>query len=178
MQYSIYHIPGIKIGCSYRVDERVKEQGYTQYEVLETHTDIDVASIREKVLQKEYGLEEKFIKTDYKQQIEFGKAGQLATKGKPGKGAKTQIKNKIGIFGYSKDERLAINTKANIIRARISANKRKRPVNVYDYKTGVYITRFNSILEATYEYNLSNGNIHSVLNGSRNHTKGYTFKYA
>jgi len=56
MIYSIYHIPGIKIGCSYRVDDRVKEQGYTDYDVLETHTDIDIASIREHVLQKEYGF--------------------------------------------------------------------------------------------------------------------------
>ena len=176
MIYSIYHIPGIKIGCSYRVADRVKEQGYTEYDVLETHTDIDIASIREKVLQKEYGLEEKFIKTDYKQQIEFGKAGQLATKGKPNKGAQFQVNNKIGMFGYSKEERLAINTKANIIRARISGEKRKRSVEVYDYKTGLYITTFNSIQEAADKYNANN--IHSVLNGSRNHSKGYTFKYA
>lgn len=111
--YSIYHIPGIKIGCSYRVDERVKQQGYADYEILENHTDIDIASIREKVLQKEYGLEEKFIKTDYKQQIEFGKASQLAIKGKPGKGAKTQIKNKIGIWSLTKKERSKIQKNAS-----------------------------------------------------------------
>ena len=89
--YSIYHIPGIKIGCSKRVEQRVKEQGYNKYELLEVHSDIDTASLREKELQKEYGYSEKFIKTDYKQQIEFGKKGQLATKGKPGKGAQYQI---------------------------------------------------------------------------------------
>lgn len=53
--YFIYHIPGIKIGCTKQVEIRVKEQGYTQYELLETHTDIVKASEREIELQKEYG---------------------------------------------------------------------------------------------------------------------------
>jgi len=176
--YSIYHIPGVKIGCSKRVEQRVKEQGYSKYDLLEVHSDIDTASLREKELQKEYGYSEKFIKTDYKQQIEFGKKGQLAIKGKPGKGAKYQIQNKIGMFGYSKEERLAINTKANIIRAQRAKEVLSKPINVYDYKTGKYISKFNSIHEAGKLLNANNGNIHSVLNGTRNHTKGYTFKYA
>ncbi len=71
--YSIYHIPGVKIGCSKRVKDRVKEQGYSEYEVLETHTDIDTASLREKELQKEYGYDIDY--TNYKQVLEFAKAG-------------------------------------------------------------------------------------------------------
>ena len=54
--FTIYHIPGIKIGCSNEVDERVENQGFDYYEVLETHEDIYVASKREIELQKEYGL--------------------------------------------------------------------------------------------------------------------------
>jgi hypothetical protein len=177
--YNIYHIPGVKIGCTrQKVSKRVKQQGYTNFEILETHTDINIASDREIELQKQYGYSEKFIKTDYKQQIEFGKKGQLATKGKPGKGAKYQIQNKIGMFGYSKEERLVINTKTNIIRAQRAKEVLSKPIKVYDYKTGKYISKFNSIHEAGKLLNANNGNIHSVLNGSRNHTKGYTFKYA
>lgn len=63
--YYIYHIPTFvhkdgrigKIGCTEEEEARVRveNQGYTEYEILETHTDIMVASKRERELQKEYG---------------------------------------------------------------------------------------------------------------------------
>jgi hypothetical protein len=53
--YYIYHIPSVKIGCSKDVPFRVKEQGHSEYEILEQHADIKTASIREKQLQKKYG---------------------------------------------------------------------------------------------------------------------------
>ena len=105
--YYIYHIPEIKIGCSKNPKVRVKTQGYTQYEVLEKHNCIDTATLREKELQYQYGY--KVDKANYKQTLEFGKKGQR--KGGSA-GAKSQIKNKIGIYGYSKEERLRINIKA------------------------------------------------------------------
>jgi hypothetical protein len=63
-KYYIYHIPTFvhkngkigKIGCTeLEAQERVSQQGYTEYEILETHTDIMIASDRELELQKEYG---------------------------------------------------------------------------------------------------------------------------
>jgi hypothetical protein len=71
--YSIYHIPGIKIGCSKRVEQRVMEQGYSKYDLLEVHSDIDTASLREKELQKEYGYRidnVEYNKTNY---VQLGK---------------------------------------------------------------------------------------------------------
>jgi hypothetical protein len=53
--YYIYHIPTIKIGCTVNINHRMKEQGFTDWEILEEHTDIYVASEREIELQKEYG---------------------------------------------------------------------------------------------------------------------------
>ena len=53
--YYIYHIKGVKIGVSTEPDKRVKKQGYCDYEILETHTDIMKVSVREKDLQKQYG---------------------------------------------------------------------------------------------------------------------------
>jgi len=53
--YYIYHIQGVKIGCSTQPKRRVEAQGYTDFEILEQHTDIDVADRREKELQKQYG---------------------------------------------------------------------------------------------------------------------------
>ena len=47
----------------------MKEQGFEEYEILEEHDDIDVASIREKELQEEYGLTEKYSKIDYKTSV-------------------------------------------------------------------------------------------------------------
>ena len=54
--YYIYHIEGIKIGCTVDIPHRMREQGFTQWEILETHTDIYEVSDREIELQKQYGL--------------------------------------------------------------------------------------------------------------------------
>ena len=54
--YYIYHIRGIKIGCTKNLIKRMREQGFTEWEILETHTDGWLAGDREIELQKEYGL--------------------------------------------------------------------------------------------------------------------------
>ena len=53
--YVIYHIPGVKIGCTTQYPYRCQEQGYEVYEILETHDDGWIAGDRELELQKEYG---------------------------------------------------------------------------------------------------------------------------
>jgi len=54
--YTIYHIEGVKIGCTkLNPKSRVKQQGYSAFQVLEVHDDIQVASKREIELQIEYG---------------------------------------------------------------------------------------------------------------------------
>jgi len=56
--YHIYHIPGLKIGVTQAPKVRVETmQGYKkgEYEILESHKDIDKVSHREIELQKEYG---------------------------------------------------------------------------------------------------------------------------
>jgi len=57
-EYTIYHIPGKKIGVTNDLYNRVEQQqGYDvgEYEILESSTDIDYISKREIELQKEYG---------------------------------------------------------------------------------------------------------------------------
>ena len=56
MTYYIYHIPGIKIGCTNQLEKRMSDQGFTEWEILETHDDGWLAGDREQELQKEYGL--------------------------------------------------------------------------------------------------------------------------
>lgn len=54
--FTIYHIPGIKVGVTKRDPSlRVREQGYNEFEILETHTDVDLVGQRERELQEEYG---------------------------------------------------------------------------------------------------------------------------
>lgn len=81
--YYIYHIPNVKIGCTTNPKKRVKAQGYKEWEILETHKCIDTASKREIELQKEYGLEEKFVAVDYKHQVNnFQSKSPLSKKGR------------------------------------------------------------------------------------------------
>jgi hypothetical protein len=53
--YYIYHIKGEKIGCTINLKKRTKSQGFNNYEILEEHTDIYIASEREIELQKQWG---------------------------------------------------------------------------------------------------------------------------
>lgn len=71
--YYIYHIPGVKIGCTTNVKRRVNKQGYSEYQILETHTDIHIASQREIELQKQYGY--KVDNTLYSQSYEWATSG-------------------------------------------------------------------------------------------------------
>lgn len=81
--YYIYHIPNVKIGVSKNPKRRVREQGYSDYEILEQHDCIDVVSKRENELQKEYNLEEKFVKVDYKHIIQnYQSKSPLSKKGR------------------------------------------------------------------------------------------------
>ena len=54
-KYYIYHIPGVKIGCTNNIKRRIREQGFTDYEILEIYTIKDIASKREFQLQNQYG---------------------------------------------------------------------------------------------------------------------------
>jgi hypothetical protein len=67
--YYIYHIKGVKIGCTKHLNRRMREQGFVDYEILEIHNDIDVASKREIELQNQFGYVDKFCKIDYKTSI-------------------------------------------------------------------------------------------------------------
>lgn len=53
--YYIYHIPGKKIGCTKNPNSRLRQQNVDVYEILETHSDIHIASKREIELQKQFG---------------------------------------------------------------------------------------------------------------------------
>ena len=73
--YTIYHIPGKKIGVTRNIKKRVTEQqGYApdEYEVLLTSDDIDYISNKEIELQKSYGY--KVDRQTYKNLINKNKS--------------------------------------------------------------------------------------------------------
>lgn len=58
LTFTIYHIPGIKIGCDSNIereDNRPKQQGFEEWEVLHQTKDIFEASILEKKEQRDRG---------------------------------------------------------------------------------------------------------------------------
>ena len=55
--YHIYHVEGIKIGCSTNPERRTKGLGFENFKILETHSYIKTAAKRELELQKEYGFQ-------------------------------------------------------------------------------------------------------------------------
>ena len=60
----------------------------------------------------------------------------------------------------------------------VSRNELEKPILVYYYKSKKFKGEYKSISEAYRKLDLpSIGNISMVLNGYRNHTGGYTFKY-
>ena len=58
MTYYLYHIPGVKVGVTTNLEQRVhKQQGYYpgEYEIIDTSEDIDFISKGEIIMQKCYG---------------------------------------------------------------------------------------------------------------------------
>jgi hypothetical protein len=79
--YYIYHIPGVKIGCSKVLKRRIREQGFSEYEILEVHNDKKIASDREIQLQKQYGYKTDKIKyTESLKRIKKAQEISLLTK--------------------------------------------------------------------------------------------------
>jgi hypothetical protein len=102
-EYKIYHIPGIKIGCSTQIDIRIDNQGFDNYEVLEIHTDIYEASKRESELQKKYGYSVDWIpyhKTIEHQKISRNKKSRLLAL--KSRGDKNIILSEMGKIGGKK----------------------------------------------------------------------------
>jgi len=78
--YYIYHIPNVKIGCTNNPQNRLRQQTKKDCEILETHTNIDIASQREIELQKQYGYE--VDKSTYKESVQNFKLESVVKAGR------------------------------------------------------------------------------------------------
>jgi hypothetical protein len=106
--YTIYHIEGVKIGCSNNPKARVRAQGYSVFQVLEVHEDIQVASKREIDLQLEYGYG-RDCNAPYTKSAKFGtfegrsKAGKISGPIQGKKNVETGHLSRIGKIGGKKN---------------------------------------------------------------------------
>ena len=115
--YYIYHIPQVKIGCSTQPNKRVERQGYSNFEILETHTDIHIASQREIELQKEYGY-----KVDSCTYFDSIKEFKIETAQKGGKASATKS------WKENRDREMQKSYKGG----RMNAEKTGKPVTMCD----------------------------------------------
>ena len=147
--YYIYHIPGVKIGCTKKPKNRVREQGYSEYEVLEVHTDKNIAAEREIELQKQYGYKVDAIKYN---QTDYESLGKRA-------GTNNVKLGRMGIIGKAYNERMKIKLSA------------------YKKETNEYVGTYESMHECARELNLKVGDIWQCLSPNRRQksTKGYSF---
>jgi hypothetical protein len=119
--YYIYHIKGVKIGCSKEPNRRVKNQRYTEFEILEQYDNIEIASKREIELQIEYGY--KKDNTLYKQTISSPTFEGCSKGGKIGGiiGAAKIKELGVGIHSMTKEQRIELGK--NSIKKLIDWNK-------------------------------------------------------
>jgi hypothetical protein len=167
--FTIYHIPEKqKIGITHRDPKvRVREQGYKDFEILETTDNYDYAVNREIELQKEYAYVVDKSKYDLARLSMWGKIngainGKKNYKHGNGNNWKTYTKRKIPIELYNPNE---------------SYGTPKKPISVYD-KQKKHIGDFESISKAAKFLNIRGGYITNVLSGRIKNTKLYDFVYA
>jgi hypothetical protein len=156
MKYYIYHIEGKKIGCTKRLEQRVREQGYDTYTILETHDDIHTAGIREIELQKQYGY--RVDTTTYNEQ--YIVAG---TKGGNIRGVEARDSGQL--------------TLARIRGGEVTKLRHSVPIIAYDKITKELVAEYYSVKEAARQLGLRSCTIHEVLKGRQKSYKGYTFNY-
>ena len=178
-KYYIYHIKGVKIGCSVNPKLRVNKQGYTEFEILEEHTDIDIASNREIELQKEYGYT--LDCTTYTQSVECGKVGRLNNTNWKLQGKRNVDNGWIKEFQQrSVIARTGTKHSAEAkekMRLKAIGRKNKPTVGVLVYdKEDNLVNKFDSITDAAKTLNLGGGNISSAISGKLKTYGGYKFR--
>lgn len=159
--YYIYHIIGVKIGCSKNPKRRVKQQGYTEFEILEKHEDINIASIRELELQKEYGY-----KIDYNT---YSKSIQGYSFDKVSKAGKVSAKKQWSENRQELIERSKLSKP-------IMIEKYGKEIIQYDLN-GNFIKEWKGVKEAARILNIKPPNLSATLNGRQKTCGGFIWKF-
>lgn len=154
--YYIYHIPGVKIGCSQNINKRISSQKFSHYEIIEEHSDVYIASNREIELQKQYGY--KVDRIPYYESLKrITKAQEIALK--------------------TKNEWLPnVDWKARD--AKVDFNKRAVKINSHpNYINRKFRNGSKQLIKPVYQYDL-NGNFIKEWNISFREMKQHGFESA
>ena len=193
--YTIYEIPGVKVGCTSRSPEvRVKEQGHTQFRVVEVVTDISTASEREKYWQEELGYRKDM--NTYNGMLKMAKLAQ--TPEATAKRNKTQrvsekYKNTRVTEQMNTPQSIAkrketcktsekykeTRTNVHMLTPQSIAKKTAKlikPVLQFD-KQGGFIKEWPSIKEASNSLSIYRGDIGRCSSGKLKQAGGYIWKY-
>ena len=155
--YYIYHIPGKKIGCTKNPNSRLRQQNANVYEILETHSDIHIASKREIELQKEYGY-----KVDSSTYFDSTKEFKVEVVKKAGRASATKS------WKENRDRELQKSYKGG----RINAEKTGKAVIMCDMN-GNPIREFINRAEAAKFVNGFKSTLIGVIDKPNNSYKGY-----
>lgn len=171
--YYIYHIPGVKIGCTKNLKSRIKSQGFTEYEILEEHYDINLASDRERELQRKYGYD-----VDTQSKIYSSLFSEMGKKG-GGKHSKKQLEWRKNLHIVTKEykikycsEVLSKIGKENFKNQAIKLRKKVIAININTNESKIY----ESITAASNELGAQRAYIRKVLKGEWKQIKGYKFE--
>jgi hypothetical protein len=170
-KYYIYHIPGVKIGVSVEPKRRISNQGFTEYEILETHNCKYLVSYRERALQKEYGYP--VDTTMYYQSKAWRQKGCVNGGKKSSMIAITT--GQISNLGKIQGKKNVDNGHLKIAQTK-SVQVRSKPVLVYKLD-GTFIGEYKSTVECANLLNLLRNKISNVINGKAKQTKGYVIKF-
>jgi len=120
--YYIYHIKGVKWGCSKRLEKRLKQQGYTINDTCEIieESDLDTAADLEKHLNIKYGYSWRDDQ-DYRVVLEAGKQSYKYKKRKGPLNTFTKKDCQLGgyITGKKKGEKQQIARRNNIAKLNV-----------------------------------------------------------
>jgi len=203
-KYFIYHIPGIKIGVTQNIKHRiVTTQKFTEYEILEEHTNAKEVSKREKILQAQYGYP--VDKIEYWKTLRWQKKSQTSKAQKKRvanidwkakvantdykvfqakRVANTDYKTRTSKMDYSNNKipQSAYTPEAQAKRVasrdwKIHSTQLKKPVNQYDLE-GNFIKRWDGAKDAAKELNIHNTSISMCCKGKQKTYKNYKWNYA
>ena len=174
--YYIYHIEGVKIGCTMNPTIRPKKQGYPNYSILEKHTDVYIVSDREIELQKQYGY-----KVDT---IPYWRTILIATKKGRLKGGQKGGEWSIQSGHMKKIQSLGGKAIAKINRENGRWNEVIKAANMATSiiveqkdKKGNIVREFISAREADRQTGINQSSIIKCCKGKAKSAGGYTFNY-
>ena len=178
--FIVYEIPGEKVGLSKQVEKRVKEQGFTEYRIVEICETEEEGSEREQYWQKRLGYPvdpisyKTFMASTQNAKAKAKRVISFLETTKNCKKYQTFLKEKAkSMHTVGVNEKRKASIKVSIARKEASLKCCKKILQ-YD-KQGILIQEWNSIRQATKFLGISN--ITSCLKGRLRTAGNFTWKY-